>query len=177
MEENKYIISDKEKCLEYLKNTDGAFIKLDHISENLKYDPDIMKNILMKNQTLINDFSDKIMDMDYSKVLDDLFDTYGAELLTRISPELKENPNAYQYIEVMSCAGGCIGGGGMPLLPVRPADQTALIEARRKVLYGLDSEKTGERTAHSNPVVKEYMDWVKAQNDPHLEHEVYHTSF
>ena len=92
MEENKYIISDKEKCLEYLKNTDGAFIKLDHISENLKYDPDIMKNILMKNQTLINDFSDKIMDMDYSKVLDDLFDTYGAELLTRISPELKENP-------------------------------------------------------------------------------------
>lgn len=95
----------------------------------------------------------------------------------KILQELKENPNAYQYIEVMSCAGGCIGGGGMPLLPVRPADQTALIEARRKVLYGLDSEKTGERTAHSNPVVKEYMDWVKAQNDPHLEHEVYHTSF
>ena len=93
MEEDKrYIITDKEKCLEYLKNTDGTFINLDYISEDLKYDPDIMKKILMKNQTLINNFSDKFIDMDYSKVLDDLFDSYGSELLTRISPELKENP-------------------------------------------------------------------------------------
>ena len=93
MEENKrYMITDKEKCLEYLKNTDGAFINLDYISEELKYDPDIMKKILMKNQTLINNFSDKFIDRDYSKVLDDLFDAYGSELLTRISPELKENP-------------------------------------------------------------------------------------
>ena len=91
--------------------------------------------------------------------------------------ELKENPNAYQYVEVMSCAGGCIGGGGMPLLPIRPADQATLLEERRKVLYGLDENKKGERTAHSNPVVKEYMDWVKAQNNPHLEHELYHTYF
>jgi len=91
--------------------------------------------------------------------------------------ELKENPDAYHYVEVMSCAGGCIGGGGMPLLPIKPADQNALIEERRKVLYGLDEKKTEERTAHSNPVVKEYMDWIRAQNDPHLEHEVYHTHF
>ncbi len=95
----------------------------------------------------------------------------------RLLLELKENPEAYHYVEVMSCAGGCIGGGGMPLLPVKPADQTILIEERRKVLYGLDEKKKGERTAHSNPVVKEYMEWVKAQNDPHLEHEVYHTHF
>lgn len=91
--------------------------------------------------------------------------------------ELKENPKAYHYVEVMSCAGGCIGGGGMPLLPAKPADQNILIEERRKVLYELDENKKGERTAHSNPVVKEYMDWVKSQNNPNLEHELYHTYF
>ena len=97
--------------------------------------------------------------------------------IEKILAELKENPNAYQYIEVMSCAGGCINGGGMPLLPVKPADQIALIEERRKVLYGLDEEKKNERVAHGNPVVKEYMQWVKDQNNPELEHELYHTHF
>lgn len=97
--------------------------------------------------------------------------------IEKILAELKDNPNAYQYIEVMSCAGGCINGGGMPLLPVRPADQIALVEERRKVLYGLDEEKKNERVAHGNPVVKEYMQWVKDQNNPELEHELYHTHF
>ena len=97
--------------------------------------------------------------------------------IEKILAELKDNPNAYQYIEVMSCAGGCINGGGMPLLPVKPADQIALVEERRKVLYGLDEEKKNERVAHGNPVVKEYMQWVKDQNNPELEHELYHTHF
>lgn len=97
--------------------------------------------------------------------------------IEKILAELKDNPNAYQYIEVMSCAGGCINGGGMPLLPVRPADQIALVEERRKVLYGLDEEKKNERVAHGNPIVKEYMQWVKDQNNPELEHELYHTHF
>lgn len=97
--------------------------------------------------------------------------------IEKILTELKDNPNAYQYIEVMSCAGGCINGGGMPLLPVKPADQIALVEERRKVLYGLDEEKKNERVAHGNPVVKEYMQWVKDQNNPELEHELYHTHF
>ena len=97
--------------------------------------------------------------------------------IEKLLGELKDNPNAYQYVEVMSCAGGCIGGGGMPLLPIKPADQLALIENRRKVLYDLDKTKTKERTAHSNPIVLEYMKWIKDQNNPKLEHDVYHTHF
>ena len=77
----------------------------------------------------------------------------------------------------MSCAGGCIGGGGMPLLPIKPADQLALLEERRKVLYDIDLSKKNKRTAHSNPIVKEYMEWVEKQNDHHLEHTLYHTKF
>lgn len=95
----------------------------------------------------------------------------------KILLELKDNPNAYQYIEVMACAGGCIGGGGMPLLPIKLADQISLIEERRKVLYELDKMKKSERTAHSNPMVQEYMAWVKSQNNPNLENDLYHTKY
>lgn len=95
----------------------------------------------------------------------------------KILLELKANPHAYQYIEVMNCAGGCIGGGGLPLLPVKPADEAPLIEQRRKVLYEIDQKKKNERTAHSNPMVQKYMAWVTAQNNPELEHDLYHTKF
>lgn len=92
----------------------------------------------------------------------------------KLLEELKENPNAYQYVEVMNCAGGCINGGGMPLLPIKPADQVALVDERRKVLYNLDENKKNERVAHGNPVVKKYMQWVKDKGDTHLAHSLYH---
>lgn len=97
--------------------------------------------------------------------------------VAKVLEELKVNPDAYHYVEVMTCAGGCINGGGMPLLPIKPADQVALVEERKKVLYSLDKGKKNERTAHSNPVLQEYMKWVKDQNDSKLEHELYHTKF
>lgn len=55
----------------------------------------------------------------------------------------------YDYIEVMACPGGCVGGGGQP----KPAT-TEIIDARRKALYEIDKEKPIRR-AHENPVVLE----------------------
>ena len=96
--------------------------------------------------------------------------------LEKLLDELKTDPNAYQYIEVMNCAGGCINGGGMPLLPIKQADQVNLIQERRQVLYELDKNKE-KRVAHTNPIVKEYMNWVTNKNNKHFEHKVYHTNF
>lgn len=55
----------------------------------------------------------------------------------------------YDYIEVMACPGGCVGGGGQP----KPVT-TEIIDARRKALYEIDKEKPIRR-AHENPVVLE----------------------
>lgn len=94
--------------------------------------------------------------------------------LEKILEELKTNPDAYHYVEVMSCLGGCIGGGGMPLLPNKPTDQAILIKKRKEILMNMDRNKKGERTAQSNPMVAEYMKWIRSQNDLHLTHDVYH---
>lgn len=59
------------------------------------------------------------------------------------------NGEAYHYIEVMACPGGCVGGGGQP----KPAKMET-IDARRKALYDIDKEKP-IRKAHENPVIKE----------------------
>lgn len=82
---------------------------------------------------------------------------------------LKKEPSPYDYIEVMACPGGCIGGGGQPM----PTDK----EIRRKrasALYDIDKE-WGLRLAHESPVVKLlYEDFFK---DKHVVHKICHTNY
>jgi len=55
----------------------------------------------------------------------------------------------YDYVEVMACPGGCVGGGGQP----KPASHE-IIDSRRKALYEIDAKKE-IRTAHENPIVEQ----------------------
>jgi NADP-reducing hydrogenase subunit HndD len=70
--------------------------------------------------------------------------------------DIKNKKCHYDYIEVMACPGGCIGGGGQPV-PV-----TAEIRKKRAAsLYNID-EKLSIRTAHENPsLLKVYRDYFK----------------
>jgi iron only hydrogenase large subunit-like protein len=67
----------------------------------------------------------------------------------------------YDYVEVMACPGGCVGGGGQP----KPAT-AEIIEARRKALYDIDKGKQ-VRTAHDNPVLqKVYKEFLGCPGSP-----------
>jgi NADP-reducing hydrogenase subunit HndD len=87
----------------------------------------------------------------------------------RLLEELKKNPALYDYVEVMACPGGCIGGGGQPM----PTDR----EIRRKramALYEIDKD-WGIRLAHESPVVKKlYEEFFK---DKHTIHKICHTHY
>lgn len=77
----------------------------------------------------------------------------------KILDELVKDPHAYDYVEVMSCPGGCIGGGGQPL----PADAKTR-QARAQMLYQIDLEKKN-RLAHHNPIIKEmYANFLQDEN-------------
>lgn len=65
-----------------------------------------------------------------------------------ILEELKKDPFAYSCVEVMACPGGCVGGGGQPVLADRK-----IREQRAQGLYKIDQEKT-VRLANENPIVK-----------------------
>lgn len=77
-----------------------------------------------------------------------------------IMNEIK-NGTKYDYVEVMACPGGCVGGGGQP----KPTKKEN-IEARRKALYEIDKAKP-VRTAHDNPIVKEvYKEFLHCAGSP-----------
>lgn len=64
--------------------------------------------------------------------------------IEKLLKQLRQDPHSYDYIEVMACRGGCIGGGGQPL-PINDEVRKKRMEA----LYGIDFVKK-VRTAHSN---------------------------
>lgn len=85
--------------------------------------------------------------------------------------EIKKNPKAYDYIEFMACPGGCIGGGGQPI----PSTES-IIEQRILSLYKID-DKMKLRTAHENPVVKEFFDDYVSKLSDKKKKELLYTSY
>ena len=71
--------------------------------------------------------------------------------------EVKENPNAYHYIEFMACPGGCIGGGGQPI-PASDEKTAKRIEG----LYKID-DSMKMRQAHHNKLATEFVEYANNQ--------------
>jgi len=84
--------------------------------------------------------------------------------------DLKANKVEYDYVEIMACPGGCIGGGGQPV-PV-----SAEIRAKRAAaLYTID-KNLPIRTAHENPSILEiYNKYFKGEEC--LIEDVLHSKF
>ena len=68
---------------------------------------------------------------------------------------LRRGEVSYDFVEVMACPGGCVGGGGQPI-----HDGEEWAERRAKVLYDLDA-RNEIRFSHENPEIqalyKEYL--------------------
>jgi NADH-quinone oxidoreductase subunit G len=73
----------------------------------------------------------------------------------------------FDFVEVMACPGGCIGGGGQP-----PASW-AVKEERAKGLY-LADQAYPHKSVEQNPVMDE---WHKLMGGEHAEHEHWHIHY
>lgn len=85
--------------------------------------------------------------------------------------KVKKNPKLYDYIEVMACPGGCIGGGGQPI----PSTER-IIQERIKALYKIDNQMK-IREAHLNPIVQDFFDNYISKISKRKASKILHTSF
>ena len=75
----------------------------------------------------------------------------------------------YDFVEVMACPGGCVGGGGQPI-----HDGQELADVRGDNLYFLDRGNE-LRFSHENPDIQQlYKDYLGAPLS-HRSHELLHT--
>jgi len=69
--------------------------------------------------------------------------------------QIREGRDDLHFIEIMSCPGGCISGGGQPA-----ATRPETIRARMKTLYNIDRDAS-LRTSHENEDVQQlYRDYL-----------------
>ncbi|RDV83270.1 NADH-dependent [FeFe] hydrogenase, group A6 [Ammonifex thiophilus] len=81
--------------------------------------------------------------------------------------ELKD----YHFIEVMTCPGGCIGGGGQPI-----PTTTEIREQRIAGIYERD-KKLPYRKSHENPDIKKLYEEFLGKPLSHKSHELLHTKY
>lgn len=86
----------------------------------------------------------------------------------------KEKSLEYDFIEVMNCRGGCIGGGGQPLTAINQRDE--ILTKRMEGLYHQD-EKEKIKCSFENPDIKKiYQDFLDSPLSP-LAEKLLHTSY
>ncbi|AEB06951.1 hydrogenase, Fe-only [Coriobacterium glomerans PW2] len=82
---------------------------------------------------------------------------------------LKSGEVGYDFVEVMACPGGCVGGGGQPI-----HDGMELAGERGEVLWGLD-RSSNLRRSYENPAIQMcYADYLGAPLSERAE-ELLHT--
>ena len=82
----------------------------------------------------------------------------------------------YHFIEIMCCPGGCINGGGQPILDGYTRRNVDFKALRAKALYNQDSESK-IRKSHENPVVKEVYETYLGEVGGHKAHHILHTEY
>jgi NADH-quinone oxidoreductase subunit G/NADP-reducing hydrogenase subunit HndD len=89
----------------------------------------------------------------------------------RLIEDMDKNLRHYHFVEVMTCPGGCVGGGGQPY-----GTEPVLVKARMGALYAIDRKST-LRCAHKNAEVQAlYKDFLGQPLGPRS-HELLHTSY
>jgi len=74
----------------------------------------------------------------------------------KILESLEKGECEYDFVEVMACPDGCLGGGGQPI----PSD-SMVREERKRAIYALD-KILPRRKSHENPMVRKvYEDYLK----------------
>ena len=85
--------------------------------------------------------------------------------------QIENGTSPYAFIEVMSCPGGCLGGGGQPI-----PTNTEIRMKRAESIYEEDSHKF-IRKSHENPEIKYLYDNFLKKPLGALSHDLLHTKY
>ena len=96
---------------------------------------------------------------------------YGLANARKLLDAMQAGKTDYSFVEVMSCPGGCVGGGGMP-----PLHELEEIEKRADAIYCIDRNKPIRRS-HENPAIKQLYSEFLGEAGSRTAHALLHTTY
>lgn len=95
----------------------------------------------------------------------------GIQNARELVEEIRKGRKDLHFIEVMTCPGGCAGGGGQPI-----GTDANKVKARILSLYNIDKNEL-VRTSHSNKAVKRLYDEFFGEPYSEKAHHILHTTY
>jgi len=89
----------------------------------------------------------------------------------KLLDQIVEGRDDIHFIEVMTCPGGCINGGGQP----HTMDVDA-VKSRMKALYDIDRDSE-VKTSHDNKYIQKLYDEYLGEPNGHKSHQLLHTNY
>ena len=97
-------------------------------------------------------------------------------MAAKLLDSVRAGEKNYTFIEVMACPGGCVNGGGQPIVDSDTRATVDVRAVRAKALYGEDAGKA-LRKSHENAEIKAiYADYL-GKPGGHRSHELLHTHY
>ncbi|MFP4164887.1 MAG: NADH-dependent [FeFe] hydrogenase, group A6 [Chitinispirillaceae bacterium] len=96
---------------------------------------------------------------------------HGLSNAKKLLDLVKDGSASFHFVEVMTCPGGCIGGGGQPRLTTD--------EVRQKRIEAIYKEDEGKpiRKSHDNPMIKKIYEEYFKEPLGHKSHHLLHTKY
>ncbi len=101
---------------------------------------------------------------------------HGTANAAKLLNAIRAGEKTYHFIEVMGCPGGCVTGGGQPIVDARTRYYVDPRAARAAATYSED-EAMAIRKSHKNPAIQKLYAEFLGEPNSHLAHELLHTTY
>jgi len=101
---------------------------------------------------------------------------HGGRAIKEMLDRIKKGEKQYHFVEFMGCTGGCVNGGGQPIVNAYTQEKVDVRARRAKVLYNIDSA-SAFRKSHESEVVKQVYAEFLGEPNSHKSHELLHTHY
>jgi len=94
----------------------------------------------------------------------------------KLMDDVKAGKSDYDFIEIMSCPGGCVNGGGQPIKSAFDRRNNDIKAIRAASIYKEDKDMA-MRKSHVNPAVDTLYKEFFGEPNSHKAHEILHTKY
>ena len=101
---------------------------------------------------------------------------HGLGNARKLLDSIKAGETEVDFIEIMACPGGCVTGGGQPIVSSRVRMDVNVSAERAKAIYAEDASLS-LRKSHENPYIKELYSEFLGEPCGHKSHELLHTHY
>jgi NADP-reducing hydrogenase subunit HndD len=101
---------------------------------------------------------------------------HGTANASKLLDSVRSGEKSYHFIEIMGCPGGCVTGGGQPIVSAQKRMEVNPGALRAAALYGEDKDKPLRKSHQNKGIQALYAEFLEKPNS-HKAHELLHTHY